>query len=505
MCLRHLRLWISKRNVQHYFVRANNIIDYKVTLDNQQTVESVIDGILKDGIWNSLQCCEVVANGYCKISSPLQRILCTPRKGHAPFVVANCALPHSLVILQCVQFPLCRVNSLEQSLKTQRSLLEVFESLWPRVLSKYWLPLIESNIGSLYHALYHKSVTRGQPDTNLAERAEEFLKRGADSLPPYGILRLANLYYSKQGYGDVHQLLSIVEKWPSDTQDEHALGEWYSSYHDVSTAEVVSDLLECYDNVDTPRLRGWSRIIDEAYKRKWIPVVFTLSEIPCVDKYIVYEIVAGLFDDIYPCAIMHPGTFECYLKFACIYRSGESLDIIMRIANSMWMYMGDNKECITPSIHSVFKMVALNTMAYCLVIQGEYKEAARHVVGSLRFRMDFTNAALHFLLAAYEFCQPNGTAGARDSQISTGGSRYLVLEGMVRRLRDKGRDDMADVIQGHVDDGSIIGLYSILQASQPKFDAVGTTLTIAITLMVLAVFCLALWFLFDECALYMRW
>jgi hypothetical protein len=60
-----------------------------------------------------------------------------------------------------------------------------------------------------------------------------------------------------------------------------------------------------------------------------------------------------------------------------------------------------------------------------------------------------------------------------------------------------------EVVKEHEDDGYTRAIP--LLASQPKSDAVGTTPTIATTLMVFAAFCLALWILFDDSVLYMRW
>jgi hypothetical protein len=66
-----------------------------------------------------------------------------------------------------------------------------------------------------------------------------------------------------------------------------------------------------------------------------------------------------------------------------------------------------------------------NMLAYCLVVVGQYADAARHVIQSLHISTELTNAAVHYLLTVLDelagvlginldINQPNEITGALD-------------------------------------------------------------------------------------------
>jgi hypothetical protein len=446
-CLDRLRVWISDGNIPNYFVAKNNMIDHKLTTDIQNRVCNVLEH-MQTNLWSLLKWCHKL-------------LIKNPRA-----VPVSIRVDYTLAVdmLFIWQLPMCATSiSTEYALAMQLSLLKAYKTLWPRVQTKYVEKFVESNVGSLYHALCQKSSTRGQPDPDLAKLAETFLTCSMNKLPGLGHLRLANFYYSQGNYSESTRIIREMEQWKSNVQlCGDSLFMHLSNLHvRMSSVQTVCDLLECYDNVESPTSRGPSHLIDEIYNRCGVEVIYTLSEIPCVDKVVVYQIVASSFDPAFPgCTLIYNAIFELYLLFGSSYRQG-----YLREANAYLTHLENWTNTVTISqisrivyMDAIIKMVSHNILAYCLALVGRYRDAAHHVILSLQIKPELSNAAVHYLLTVVRFCQADDTAGDRNILASnrSGVYRFRTIDGYIAALRhnDKELDEhiFRNIFENHPTD-----------------------------------------------------
>jgi hypothetical protein len=104
-----------------------------------------------------------------------------------------------------------------------------------------------------------------------------------------------------------------------------------------------------------------------------------------------------------------------------------------------------------------YRPITHNLLAYCLVEIRQYARAARHVIRSLEISPHYTNVAYHYLVTAFEFCQQGGWTDRNNPWTYDTKTSYLVLDGMIRKLRTHSELLVyADFVQKLVDDNFIL-------------------------------------------------
>jgi hypothetical protein len=199
MCLRRLRQWLRRGKLSSYFIPENNLMDTELTGTVQGQVIGELDAILRD-MWGSIQRCECMsadtmteelhaimnADSLDELKLGAQKM--SYRYGPTTFL--DIVVYENIVKSAMDEMYLCRHKSLWKVLKIQQSKLKRLQSSGPKVLTKYIEFVLESGIGSLYHALYMQNARKNH--TQLATLAETSLERAVEYLPGFGLLRLAN-------------------------------------------------------------------------------------------------------------------------------------------------------------------------------------------------------------------------------------------------------------------------------------------------------------------------
>jgi hypothetical protein len=104
-----------------------------------------------------------------------------------------------------------------------------------------------------------------------------------------------------------------------------------------------------------------------------------------------------------------------------------------------------------------YRPIAHNLLAYCLVQIRQYARAARHVIRSLEISPHYTNVAYHYLVTALEFCQHGGWTDRNNSRTDDTKTSYLVLDGMIQKLRKQSElSKYADFVQQLMDDNYVM-------------------------------------------------
>jgi hypothetical protein len=186
---------------------------------------------------------------------------------------------------------------------------------------------------------------------------------------------------------------------------------------------------------------------------------------PCVDKPVVYEIVSSCFSKsvvgklhiVKGSAIVHPLVFRNYLSFACTFCSGMIGKCLTELKK--W-------SVLISDLNPIYQSTAHNMLAYCLVVMGEYREAAHHVMLSLDISTEYSNVAVHFLQVALDVCMNEDPLPARShatgTYTRTACTNTVVLDCMVQRLDQAELGNYADIIRQHVVSGHINDLYQHL-------------------------------------------
>jgi hypothetical protein len=475
MCLCRLRQWLRRGKLPSYFIPGNNLMDKELTGMVQGQVIGELDAILRD-VWGSIQRCECMsedtmteelfaimnADSLDEIKLGAQSML----HRFGPSTLLDFVVHEGSVKSHMLEMSICRQTSLWAVLTIQQSKLKRLQSSGPKVLTKYTEFVLESCIGSLYHALYMQNHAR-QKRSRLAILAETSLDRAVDNLPGFGLLRLANFYYSQHSQQNCLKVLAMLLTIGDLFVDYRDLDEMhkyriyrhmcgiFDEIEQVPSYQIVSEIIECYENVATPTSSRWFKIVDDTQKRVWKEVVYTISEIPCVDKVLVYEIVGACFDNsiFSGCVAIHPLVFTHYLQFACNYRIYRHSACKMTLAR--WL---------NPSlINRIYQTTSHNLLAHCFVVLGMYKDAARQIMMSLRISTELTNPALHFLASVLNCittnCKP---AQAQLSRQRGRKGKYIrnnvILNGMVQSMRQADATGYADTVLANMTNGYIIDL-----------------------------------------------
>jgi hypothetical protein len=466
-CLCRLHLWITRGNIPNYFIRDNNMIDHK-TESELQLVEGVINGIIFD-LWSTIQNILQIDNNHVNTYLALKHcgveLLSNLSVTFSPGILKN----HRAIRLPFESLSLTIIEE-------EQTVLQHLDTIYPRTFIKYNKALSESYIGTLLHAQYmcHKA---GIELTQLATRAEELLIRGAGILPGIGVLRLANFYYSRGDIQKTRHLLHEHGKLSLDCTIDNApycdricKAFDFETFSKMSRFEMTSTILKCFSNIETPETRGISCLYQRAFNQTPIDMIYSLYEIPCVDKPIVHELVSSCFNMSKGitrwrgCVLIPYKVFEYYLLFGCYLRYSLEITISQEEQTklssdldnlvAMWTVQlpsGINK------VDGDYRPIAHNLLAYCLVEIRQYTRAARHVMRSVEISPHYTNVAYHYLVTALQFCQQGGWTDRNNSRTGNTKTSYLVLEGMIRNLRIQSELSMyANIVQQLMDDNCLM-------------------------------------------------
>jgi hypothetical protein len=189
-CLCRLQLWIARANIPSYFIPENNLIDHKHKSDLKQ-VEQVLKIILID-LSGSVRTILEMNESDALLRCGMDLIL------NLSVAFSPQSLRQSRV--STIKWPIQAAKLLDNEtvLNNEYSKHINMEKMCHQTFTKYYKPLIMSNVGSLLHAQYmcHKALTGIRADIEEAKHVEELLSHSAGILPGNGVLRLANFYYS---------------------------------------------------------------------------------------------------------------------------------------------------------------------------------------------------------------------------------------------------------------------------------------------------------------------
>jgi hypothetical protein len=363
-------------------------------------------------------------------------------------------------------------------LANECNVVKTLEKIYPRTFTKYNKAMSDSNIGSLLHAQYmcHTALTGGREPSELSKHAEQLLIRGADTLPGIGELRLSNFYYSRGDLLKARHLLHEYRELSVDHIEDNAsyytrlinAFDW-TMFVEMSQFEMALSILNCFSNIETPETRGISCLYQNAFNQTLIDVVYTLHEIPCVGKPIVHELVSACFDTsgerkYRGCVVISNRVFVNYLRFGCCLQYSLQRSISQREQSIFPTDLDKLTVRWTLQLPSYvseddgdYRPIAHNVLAYCLVEIRQYSRAARHVIRSLEISPHYTNVAYHYPLTALAFCQQGGRRDRNNSRTDETKTSYLVLDGMIRKLRKQRElSKYADFVQQLMDDTCIM-------------------------------------------------
>jgi hypothetical protein len=193
-CLCRLRLWIDQSCIPNYFVCMNNMVAHKLTPEIRKQLLCVLDSITRD-LWGHLSRCKAIR--HTNKSPTVAAVYATSFQHLFVTLFSEHYLKGTqerIYIRMCLQTPS------ETIIEKLQSKLKRLRASRGRGFTKYLESLIESNIGSLYHAMYIESCAHGNADLELEERAHKLLYKTSGELPGFGYVRLANFFCLSRNY-----------------------------------------------------------------------------------------------------------------------------------------------------------------------------------------------------------------------------------------------------------------------------------------------------------------
>ncbi|KAK3577975.1 hypothetical protein CHS0354_008919 [Potamilus streckersoni] len=339
LCLRLLYNWTESNICPNYFIPEENMFQCKVFGHVQVQLLSVLGDLLRqEGRYLVGISCDNIGQKLvrtCQI--PVMELELQSQD------VAQIMMSSIMVLFAHLEIA---VRALDHDLNFEPRASHELRREINAILWKFHCSMIGSRLAS-------KSLSEENADQHFLDMAQEFLLWGSSSDVASGKLKLAAFYLVQNNLDMSKDVFSEIQKSYNykiselGVVSQHTLQSILSE--NISTTQLISQYLA-------------------------FPVVYHPSEINCIPKALIPEMFSSIGSDqgsryvrdFRKSVSVDPKLYIYFLEFLCYHRQNNMTYKKTALNNMI---------CVILHEHLVFKVTALNLLAYCLTQDGRLTNA----------------------------------------------------------------------------------------------------------------------------------